>query len=48
MVVDPLLNECINLVRAGGKIIQFDHNELVNPEIRLVETMHKEMIIYGA
>lgn len=29
--VGPLLNECINLVRAGGKVIQFGHNKLVHP-----------------
>lgn len=31
--VGRLLNKCINLVCAGGKVIQFGHNELVRPEI---------------
>ena len=39
--VGPLLNECINLVRAGGKVIQFGHNELVHPGIQIAEIVRK-------
>jgi len=46
--VGPLLNECINLVRAGGEIIQFGHNELVRPEIQVAEIVRKEVTIHGA
>ena len=46
--VGPLLNKCINLVRAGGKVIQFGHNELVHPEIQIAEIVRKEVTIHGA
>ncbi|MCF7945112.1 MAG: alcohol dehydrogenase catalytic domain-containing protein [Spirochaetia bacterium] len=46
--VGPLLPLAIRLVRAGGKVLQFGHDETVNPEIPVGVLLKKEVEIYGA
>lgn len=46
--VGPLLPEAIELVRAGGKILQFGHDELARPAIPVAELLRKEITIHGA
>ncbi len=46
--VGPLLPQAITLVRAGGKVLQFGHDETVNPAIPVGEMLKKEVEIYGA
>lgn len=46
--VGPLLPTAIELVRAGGKVLQFGHDETVNPEVPVGELLKKEVIVYGA
>jgi len=46
--VGPLLPLAIRLARAGGKILQFGHDETANPEIPVGILLKKELEIYGA
>ena len=46
--VGPLLPAAIELARAGGKILQFGHDELARPVIPVAELLRKELTIYGA
>lgn len=46
--VGPLLPQVIGLVRSGGRVLQFGHDETVNPEIPVGELLKKEITIYGA
>ncbi|MCZ2845219.1 MAG: alcohol dehydrogenase catalytic domain-containing protein [Candidatus Bathyarchaeota archaeon] len=46
--VGMLLNQTLNLVRAGGKVLQFGHDELAKPAIQVAEIVRKEITIYGA
>ncbi|GAB6276701.1 MAG: zinc-dependent alcohol dehydrogenase family protein [Rectinema sp.] len=46
--VGPLLPLAIHLARAGGKILQFGHDETANPEVPVGVLLKKELEIYGA
>lgn len=46
--VGPLLPLAIELVRAGGKVLQFGHDETVNPEIPVGTLLKKEIEVFGA
>ncbi len=46
--VGPMLPLAIMLVRAGGKVLQFGHDETVNPSIPVGVMLKKEVEIYGA
>ncbi|ADK82544.1 zinc-dependent alcohol dehydrogenase [Sediminispirochaeta smaragdinae] len=46
--VGPLLPLAIMLVRAGGKVLQFGHDETVKPAIPVGVMLKKEVEIYGA
>jgi 2-desacetyl-2-hydroxyethyl bacteriochlorophyllide A dehydrogenase len=46
--VGPLLPLAVRLVRAGGNVLQFGHDETVNPEIPVGEMLKKEVKIHGA
>ena len=46
--VGPLLPLAVELVRAGGRILQFGHDETVEPAIPVGTLLKKEAIIYGA
>ena len=46
--VGPLINETLYLVKQGGKVIQFGHDELVKPPIHVAELVRKEITIHGA
>ena len=46
--VGPLLPQAIKLVRAGGKVLQFGHDETVNPAVPVGIMLKKEVEIYGA
>ncbi len=46
--VGPLLPQAIELVRSGGKILQFGHDELARPVIPVAEIVRKEVTIHGA
>ena len=46
--VGPMINQCIRLVRPGGKVLQFGHDELVRPEVQVAEIVRKEVNIHGA
>jgi len=46
--VGPLLSQVIGLMRAGGRVLQFGHDETVNPEIPVGEMLKKEVTIYSA
>jgi len=45
--VGPLLPQAIDLVHSGGRILQFGHDELARPEIRVAEIVRKEITIFG-
>jgi threonine dehydrogenase-like Zn-dependent dehydrogenase len=45
--VGPLLPQAIELARAGGRILQFGHDELARPRIIVAEIVRKELMIYG-
>ena len=45
--VGPMLPQAIMLVRAGGKVLQFGHDETVNPAIPVGIMLKKEVEIYG-
>lgn len=46
--VGPLLPLAIELVRGGGKVLQFGHDETVNPEIPVGVLLKKEVEVLGA
>jgi threonine dehydrogenase-like Zn-dependent dehydrogenase len=46
--VGPLLPQALGLVRSGGRVLQFGHDETVNPEIPVGEMLKKEIAVYGA
>jgi threonine dehydrogenase-like Zn-dependent dehydrogenase len=46
--VGPLLNETLKVVKAGGKVLQFGHDELAKPAIQVAELVRKEITIHGA
>ena len=46
--VGPLIGQAIGLVCPGGKVLQFGHDELARPEIRVAELVRKEISIHGA
>lgn len=46
--VGPLLAQAIRLVRSGGRVLQFGHDETVNPEVPVGEMLKKEVAIFGA
>lgn len=46
--VGPLLPQAIELVGSGGRILQFGHDESVNPAIPVAEVLKKELQIFGA
>ena len=46
--VGPLLPQAIRLVGGGGRVLQFGHDETVNPAIPVAEVLKKELQIYGA
>jgi threonine dehydrogenase-like Zn-dependent dehydrogenase len=46
--VGPLINQTLKLVRPGGKVLQFGHDELARPEIQVAEIVRKEITVHGA
>jgi len=46
--VGPMINQAISVVRNGGTILQFGHDELARPNIPVAEIVRKEIIIKGA
>jgi threonine dehydrogenase-like Zn-dependent dehydrogenase len=46
--VGPLIDQTLKLVRPGGKVPQFGHDELARPAIQVAEIVRKEITIYGA
>lgn len=46
--VGPLLPQALTLVRAGGKVLQFGHDETVTPQISTGLLLKKEIELYGA
>jgi threonine 3-dehydrogenase len=46
--VGPLLPTAVRIVRAGGRVLQFGHDETVNPELPIGVFLKKEVEIYGA
>jgi threonine 3-dehydrogenase len=46
--VGPFLPDCIKLIRPGGRILQFGHDESVNPSVPVGMLLKKEATIYGA
>lgn len=46
--VGHLLPQAIELVGGGGRILQFGHDETVNPAIPVAELLKKEVRIFGA
>jgi len=46
--VGPLISETLKLVKPGGKVLQFGHDELAKPAIQVAEIVRKEITIYGA
>jgi threonine dehydrogenase-like Zn-dependent dehydrogenase len=43
-----LIDQTLKLVRPGGKVPQFGHDELARPAIQVAEIVRKEITIYGA
>jgi len=46
--VGPLLPLAIKVVRAGGEVLQFGHDETVEPRVPVGVLLKKEVVIYGA
>jgi len=46
--VGPLLDEAIGLVCRGGSVVQFGHDELARPTIRVADIVRNEITIHGA
>ena len=45
--VGQFMMTAINMVRTGGKVLQFGHDETANPNIKLGEIVKKEVEIHG-
>ena len=45
--VGPLLNECIELARFGGRVVLFGHDELARPAVPQALIMRKELQMFG-
>jgi len=45
--VGPLLPQTIKMARAGGRVLQFGHDETVNPEIPVGEMLKKEITVFS-
>jgi threonine dehydrogenase-like Zn-dependent dehydrogenase len=46
--VGPLLDHAIRLVRPGGRVLQFGHDELAHPALQVAEIVRNEVSIFGA
>ena len=46
--VGPLLPQAIHIARTGGRVLQFGHDESVEPKIPVGELLKKELTIHGA
>lgn len=46
--VGPLLPLAIEIVRTGGRVLQFGHDESVRPSVPVGEMLKKEAVVYGA
>jgi threonine dehydrogenase-like Zn-dependent dehydrogenase len=46
--VGPLLPLAVELARTGGRILQFGHDESVQPAVPVGDLLKKELIVYGA
>ena len=46
--VGQLLNTAIDVVRNGGKVMQFGHDEIATPAIRVGQIVRKDLEIHGA
>lgn len=46
--VGPLLPLAIKIARTGGRVLQFGHDESVEPQIPVAELLKKEVAVYGA
>jgi threonine dehydrogenase-like Zn-dependent dehydrogenase len=46
--VGPLLNQALRLVRSGGKVLQFGHDELARPAVPVGDIVRNEITIHGA
>lgn len=46
--VGPLLPTAVKLVRTGGKVMQFGHDESVTPEMPVGDLLKKEVVLYGS
>jgi threonine dehydrogenase-like Zn-dependent dehydrogenase len=45
--VGPLLNDCLELARFGGRVVLFGHDELAHPQVPQAVIMRKELQIFG-
>lgn len=45
--VGPLLNDCIQLARFGGRVVLFGHDELARPAVPQALIMRKELQMFG-
>jgi len=45
--VGQMLGTCLDVIRPGGKIMMFGHDETATPPIRLAKIVRKEAQIYG-
>lgn len=46
--VGPLLNQALSLVRKGGHVLQFGHDELARPAMQVADIVRNEITIDGA
>ncbi|MFP4485217.1 MAG: zinc-dependent alcohol dehydrogenase [Spirochaetaceae bacterium] len=46
--VGPLLPTAVKLVRTGGRVMQFGHDESVTPQMPVGDLLKKEVILYGS
>ncbi len=46
--VGPLLPNAIEIIRPGGRILQFGHDETISPAIPVGELLRKEATVFGA
>ena len=45
--VGPLLRDCLDLARFGGRVVLFGHDELAHPQVPQAVIMRKELQIFG-
>lgn len=45
--VGPLLNDCLELARFGGRVVLFGHDELARPQVPQAVIIRKELQIFG-